>query len=160
MRLQTLAAVLAVVSWLPGCTSSEPPGSRETARVSDVETHKAVIRRWIAEAHEKRNLAVIDEIYTPDYRGHINGDSIDKEQGRQMELAFQSEFPAHRVTIDDLFGEQDRVVTRWTMSATHKSGKDVVMRGISISRFEGGRIAEEWMVMDNAAALAALGAQP
>jgi hypothetical protein len=56
----------------------------------------------------------------------------------------------------------DRVVSRWTMSATHKSGKPVVLKGVSIARFVNGKISEEWVSMDNAALVAQLagGAEP
>jgi len=31
----------------------------------------------------------------------------------------QTAFPDFRVTLDDQFGEDDRVVSRWTASGTH-----------------------------------------
>jgi predicted ester cyclase len=159
MRYRSLVIVLLSFSSI-GCGGSPAERSRpafgSTANV-EVEKNKAVMRRWTDEAHNKRNLAVADEIYTADYRGHmLSGDSINKEQGKQMELAFQAEFPTHNVTIDDLFGEGDRVVSRWTLSATHKSGKPVVLKGVSIARFVNGKIAEEWVSMDNAAMAAQL----
>jgi predicted ester cyclase len=155
-----------LLSFSIGCRNAPADGPRpavESTANDEVEKNKAVVRRWVDEAHNKRNLAVADEIYTADYRGHmLSGDSIDKEQGKQMELAFQAEFPTHRVTIDDLVGEGDRVVSRWTLSATHKSGKPVVLKGVSIARFVNGRIAEEWISMDNASMVAQLaaGAEP
>jgi predicted ester cyclase len=72
-------------------------------------------------------------------------------KGVEMEQAFQAEFPSHRVTLDDLFGQGDRVVAHWTIEATHNSGRPVVLRGMTISRFVGGRIAEEWMATDSQA---------
>jgi predicted ester cyclase len=142
-----------------GSPAEAPRRAVSSAAHDEVEKNKAVVRRWTDEAHNKRNLAVADEIYTADYRGHmLSGDSINKEQGKQMELAFQAEFPTHRVTIDDLVGEGDRVVSRWTLSATHKSGKPVVLKGMSIARFANGKIAEEWVSMDNAAMAAQLAA--
>lgn len=159
------AAVLCVLSissmacWTPTETTRGP--SPPAAAVDDVERNKAVVRRWVEEAHNKRNLAVVNEIYAPDYRGYMSGaESFDIEQGRKMEQTFQADFPKHRVTIDDLFGERDRVVSRWTLSATHKSGKNVVLRGMTISRFANGKIVEEWMSMDNLALMTQLGTQP
>jgi hypothetical protein len=73
-------------------------------------------KRWCVDGPTKHTTSaisrVVDEIYTADYRGHmLSGASINKEQGKQMELAFQAEFRTHRVTIDDLFGEGDRVAS-------------------------------------------------
>ncbi len=162
MRYRSLLLVLLLSFSSIGCGGSPAEESRPVAGSTandEIEKNKAVVRRWIDEAHNKRNLAVVDEIYTADYRGHmLSGDSINKEQGKQMELAFQAEFPAHRVTLDDLFGEGDRVVSRWTLSATHKSGKPVVLKGVSIARLVNGKIAEEWVSMDNAAIAAQLAA--
>jgi predicted ester cyclase len=42
------------------------------------------------------------------------------------------------------------------LSATHKSGKPIVLKGVSIARFVNGKIAEEWVSMDNAAMAAQL----
>ena len=163
MRYRFLVVVLLSFSSIDcGDPPAEAPRPVVNSTANDeVEKNKAVVRRWTDEAHNKRNLAVADEIYAADYRGHMSsGDTIDKEQGKQMELAFQAEFPTHRVTIDDLFGEGDRVVSRWTLSATHKSGKPVVLNGVSIARFMNGKIAEEWVSMDNAAMAAQLGGAP
>jgi len=166
MRYRSLVVVLLLSFSSIGCGGSPAEESRPAvgSTVNDeVEKNKAVVRRWTDEAHNKRNLAVVDEIYTADYRGHmLSGRSINKEQGKQMELAFQADFPTHSVTIDDIFGEGDRVVSRWTLSATHKSGKPVVLKGVSIARFVNGKISEEWVSMDNAAMVAQLagGAEP
>ena len=164
MRGSVVAAVIVLSISSLGCrgASIEAPGtSMQFAALEDVERNKAVVRRWVEEAHNKRNLSVVDEIYTSDYRGHgSGGDSFDIEQGRKMEQTFQADFPTHSVSIDDLFGERDRVVSRWTLSATHKSGKHVVLRGMTISRFVNGKIAEEWMSMDNLSLMTQLGTQP
>jgi predicted ester cyclase len=164
MRVRVIAALIALSISSFGCRAAPteaPRTSIQSAAFDEVERNKAVVRRWVEEAHNKRNLSVVDEIYTADYRGHMSGgDSFDLEQGRKMEQSFQTDFPTHRVSIDDLFGDRDRVVSRWTLSATHKSGKHVVLRGMTISRFANGKIAEEWMSMDNLSLMTQLGAQP
>jgi predicted ester cyclase len=147
-----------------GCRGTPAEAARAptpSEALDEVARNKAIVRRWVEEAHNKRNLSVVDDIYTADYRGHTSGgDSFDLEQGRKMEQTFQADFPTHSVSIDDLFGERDRVVSRWTLSATHKSGKHVVLRGMTISRLTNGKIAEEWMSMDNLSLMTQLGTQP
>ena len=44
--------------------------------------------------------------------------------------------------------EGDRVATHWTMSGTHR-GWRVQLPGITISRFEDGRIVEDWSYSDS-----------
>jgi predicted ester cyclase len=163
MSCRVIAAVIVLSITSLGCRATPveaPRTSMQSAAIDEVERNKAVVRRWVEEAHNKRNLSVVDEIYTADYRGHMSGDLFDLEQGRKMEQTFQADFPTHSVSIDDLFGERDRVVSRWTLSAAHKSGKHVVLRGMTISRFANGKIAEEWMSMDNLSLMRQLGAQP
>ena len=55
-----------------------------------------------------------------------------------------------------LFREGDHVATRWTLHGTHK-GRTVTLPGITISRFEDGKIAEDWTVSDNLELLRRLG---
>ena len=73
-----------------------------------------------------------------------------------------------RVTIDQQFTDGDYVATRFTITGTHdgnlmgtpRSGKDVAFTGITISRCEGGRIAEEWEITDTVGLLGQIGALP
>ncbi len=81
---------------------------------------------------------------------------------------FRSAFPDAQVTIDDIIAEGDRVVTRWTIRATHKgelmgiaaTGKQVAFTGMAISRIEGRRIAEDWVISDALGLMQQLGAVP
>jgi steroid delta-isomerase-like uncharacterized protein len=66
-------------------------------------------------------------------------------------------FPDAHYTVEDLFGADDRVAIRWRMDATHQgtyqgiapTGKRVSLSGMSVYRFEGGKVAEAWVVTDN-----------
>jgi predicted SnoaL-like aldol condensation-catalyzing enzyme len=61
---------------------------------------------------------------------------------------FMKENSEPRVIIEDMFGVGDKVVTRAVFEfielKTHEQKK---MTGIVISRFENGKIAEEWQVL-------------
>jgi steroid delta-isomerase-like uncharacterized protein len=65
-------------------------------------------------------------------------------------------FPDLHVTIDDLIAEGDKVVSRNTVSGTHSgeymgipsTGKSVTYNEIFIVRFDNGRLAETWGVVD------------
>jgi predicted ester cyclase len=73
-----------------------------------------------------------------------------------------------RVTIDQQFTDGDYVATRYTITGTHNgnlmgtppSGQEVAFTGITISRCEQGRIAEEWEITDTVALLGQIGALP
>lgn len=72
------------------------------------------------------------------------------------------------VTIDHLIAEGDKVVARFTLSATHSgnfqgvppTGKRVTFPATDIYRFENGRIAEGWAVMDFLSFLQQVGGAP
>ena len=77
-------------------------------------------------------------------------------------------FSDARITVDDQIAEGDKVATRWTGRGTHTgeiagisaTGKDVTVTGLTISRLEGGLIAEEWTTWDTLGMLVQLGAVP
>jgi predicted ester cyclase len=56
-------------------------------------------------------------------------------------------YPDLRILIEDQIAEGDKVATRWIASMTH-NGKQVTLRGITIDRFEKGKIVEAWRNMD------------
>jgi predicted ester cyclase len=73
------------------------------------------------------------------------------------------------VTVEDVIAEGDKVVTRVTLRGTHQgeteefgppTGRQVELKGITISRIEGGRIVEDWDSYDNLSAMQQLGFVP
>jgi C-1 hydroxylase len=81
---------------------------------------------------------------------------------------FMSAFPDLHFEIDDIFGENDRVVTRMTANATHSgaylgfppTGKKINCSVMGIARIEDGKIAEHWGVTDELAMMAQIGMLP
>jgi steroid delta-isomerase-like uncharacterized protein len=77
-------------------------------------------------------------------------------------------FPDIHFTIEDQIAEGDRVVTRWTASATHRgafqgippTGKTISIAGIDVDRFVGGRVAECWSIAGELSVLQQLGVLP
>jgi steroid delta-isomerase-like uncharacterized protein len=77
-------------------------------------------------------------------------------------------FPDLHVIVEDVVAEEDKVVVRWVASGTHQgdlmglppSGKRVSVAGITISRFEGGKVAEEWELYDTMGMMQQLDAIP
>jgi predicted ester cyclase len=65
--------------------------------------------------------------------------------------------------VDEL-AEGDRVATRWLATMTPAegpaSGKQVELRGITIERFEDGKVVEAWRSMDMLGLLRQLGTIP
>jgi len=135
------------------------------------ENNKEIIRRVVNEVWAEHNLAIVDELVASDYVGHdstqpkpIRG----RDGFKQFVGMYQAAFDDALVTIDDQIAEGDQVVTRWTGRGTHTgelmgiapTGKEVTVSGITISRLAGGKIAEEWELMDALGMLVQLGAVP
>jgi steroid delta-isomerase-like uncharacterized protein len=144
---------------------------RREGGAADVSANKEIVRRLVDGVWQDRNLALIDELVAQDYVGHdpIQPEPIRGRDGfRQFVGMYQSAFHDATVTIDDQIAEGDRVMTRWTGRGTHTgelmgiapTGKEVTVSGITVSRLAGGKIAEEWELMDALGMLVQLGAVP
>ena len=141
-----------------------------------VEENKAIVRRAIQEIWTETNPQVAADLLAPDVIYH-HGSLPMPLQGRQALVSIMQAnrlvFPDRRVTIEDLFGEGDRVVWRGVAHGTHQggaifgiqpTGAQTAVSGMGIFRLVDGRIAEVWLE-DNLAGLVLqlggyVGAQP
>ena len=76
-----------------------------------VEQNKELVRRkLIGEVWNDGNLAVVDELFAPDYRGHDpNRPRLDGPEAVKRTVSeFHIAFPDFAVSIDDLIAEGDR----------------------------------------------------
>jgi steroid delta-isomerase-like uncharacterized protein len=133
------------------------------------EENKALARRsW--EIINQHNPDLIDEFYTPDFVWHEPDQDIQgSEEAKRFVSTFFEAFPNLNVTVEDEIAEYDKVVTRWTIRGTHQgeieefgepTGKQVELKGITIHRIEGDKIAEEWERYDNLGMMQQLGLVP
>ncbi len=133
------------------------------------ETNKALVRRYVDEVSNRRNLAAIDELIAPDYLHHSDAGNVFELRGPafiQSEVSvISAAFADAHWTIEDLMAEGDRVVYRWTATGVHQgefrgiapTGKAVMLRGITILRIENGKLAERWGSADMVGLLQQLG---
>ena len=122
-----------------------------------IEENKTLARRAIEEIMNQRNLAVFNELHSPDYVCHLNSRTIQgPEPVKQLLSMVLTAFPDLHYTFEDVFGEGDRVVIRYTSRGTHQgelmgiapTGKQVTITGTSIMRIANGKILEEWIIND------------
>ncbi len=76
------------------------------------EENKAKIRRVYEESINTGNMAVVDELYSPDHKLYASPDTIHGSEGfKQFVMMYRSAFPDLHFIIDDLFAEagQSRV---------------------------------------------------
>jgi steroid delta-isomerase-like uncharacterized protein len=135
-----------------------------------VEENRALVRRYAEETFGKGNVAVSDELLSPEYVHHtlLPGITPDREGRKQLAAMLHTAFPDLHVTIEDIATEGDKVAVRWTCSGTHKgeymgiapTGKQVTWTGMSIHHIEGGKIAQSWDEVDNLGMMQQLGVIP
>jgi predicted ester cyclase len=100
---------------------------------------------------------VFDEVCAPGLRTHdpVAGDA-DLRQSKQNCAMYRSAFPGLRATILAQYVDGDTVVTRWRMSGVHDgtfmgiqpTGAECTVEGISVGRFQGGKLVEDWVQWD------------
>jgi steroid delta-isomerase-like uncharacterized protein len=137
------------------------------------EENKALIRREIEEVFSAQgDLDVADEIFAPEYVSHdpISPEEVrgGPEGAKEFAMMYRNAFPDVQLSIEDQIAEGDKVVTRWIGSGTHlgelmgiaPTGNQVRVAGMTISRIEEGKIAEEWEIYDALGMMQQLGAIP
>ena len=130
---------------------------------------KAIIKRSI-EMWNTGNLNIIDEIYAHDFVNHYPFDPSvrDLESFKKFVTECRKGMPDLNVTAEDMIAEKDRLACRWVCSGTHKvdffgipaTGKKATWTGVTISRFESGKIVEAWWSEDALGMLQQLGVIP
>ncbi len=135
------------------------------------EENKALVRRVYEEAINRGNMAVVDELNSPNYVAHDPGfpQPVRGPEGlKQYFLVFRSAFPDVHITIEDMIAEGDTVVTRQTSRGTHQgdlmgippTGKQIAVTGMAIHRLANGKFVESWINADNLGLLQQLGVIP
>jgi len=136
-----------------------------------VENNKRLVRRLVDEVWNQGDLGLIDEIVSPDYvrhdpswPGQIQGPEAYKEYVSTLRQAFAD----GRITAEDLIAEDSKVVVRWVMRGTHQgeflgippTWREVDVSGVTIIRFENGKVAEGWDGYDALGLMQQLGVVP
>ena len=105
-------------------------------------------RRALEEVCSGKDLGGIPDVYHPEFLDHVNALEYRGYEGARRSVALYLELcPDLSFVVDDQVSEGDRVASRWTLRGTHR-GRRVILRGIVISRFEEGRIIEDWAASD------------
>lgn len=131
------------------------------------EENKASARRFLEEVMNRGNVAVIDELTSPDFVDHTAppGVPATNEGFKGFVSTFRAAFPDLHYTIEDELADGDRIVQRVVAQGTMQgdfqgmpaSGKSATWQEIHITRFADGKAAEHWGVVDQLGMLVQLG---
>ena len=134
--------------------------------MSASEQNKAAVRDCFTEA-SKGNFDALRDIVSPDYVVHPE-EAKGADGLAEMVAGYRSAIAGLTVTIDQQFTEGDYVATRYTIRGRHEgelmgaepTGRDLEFMGLTISRCRGGKVEEEWELVDVAGVMAQVGALP
>lgn len=75
-----------------------------------IETNKAIIRRYYQEVVNEANFAVLPDLVAPKHTADVH----------QLVTMLHTAFPDFHVTLEDLIAEADKVVALFTATGTHQ----------------------------------------
>ncbi|MEW2526255.1 ester cyclase [Streptomyces sp. NPDC047071] len=126
--------------------------------MTTVTKHMALLRTAY-QAVESGDLDAAVQLLTADFIANLPG-SPGPLHGREVwrlgTQAMKDAFPDLTITVEDMFGADDKVTVLVHFEGTHQgafqqfeaTGRRVSFRSIEVYRFDGGRIAEEWVAPD------------
>jgi steroid delta-isomerase-like uncharacterized protein len=133
------------------------------------EEMRAIVKRS-KEMWNTGNIGIADEIYSENFVIDYPFDPkiCDLESYKKFVIETRKGMPDFNIAIEDMIAENDKIACRWVASGTHKvdffgipaSGKKATWKGMSIYRFDSGKIAEAWYSEDALGMLQQLGVIP
>jgi steroid delta-isomerase-like uncharacterized protein len=136
-------------------------------RAMSTDENKAVVRRFFEELLSTDNLAIADELLSPDFYFYFAGspEPMDLESYKEFLAERRAAFPDRRFVVEEMIAEGDKVSARFTMRGTHKGelrsiaprGREVTMTGIDMIRLEEGKMVEDRVEVDQLGMMRQLG---
>jgi steroid delta-isomerase-like uncharacterized protein len=120
-------------------------------------SNEITVRRFIEEVINDGDYPVLDEVIHPNYVYRSPDQVLQGPQAlRDLLTAYRSAFPDLHIAIDELVSTGNKTVISITLTGTHQgdlmgigaTGRQVKVSGMILSRFENGKIAEEWELLD------------
>lgn len=106
------------------------------------------------EATNRKDLEKFNELFAPDFVNFAAGfpPIHGMEAMKKLLKELLDAFPDWHVSIEDIFSEEDKVVVRWKLHATHlraykdiaPTGRKIVAEGIHIDHLVNGKIQKRW----------------
>jgi predicted ester cyclase len=131
-------------------------------------------RRLLEQSFNTGNFELIDQLVAPEALNHDPAlpapmrDLRGPDGLKRIVTMYRAAFPDVRMTVDDVIASGDKVVLRWHSEGTHRGGLMGLAptgvhgsaTGISIDRWQDGKIVETWAEWDNMGLARQIGAAP
>ena len=123
-----------------------------------------IVKRFVEELWNRRNLDVADEIFATNCVTHqlrsgspVTSAPRDPETIKQHVREWLQAFPDLTISVEQMVASGDRVASHLTMQGTQTgtwigiapSGKQISIQMMTIHRIEAGKIVEDWVLVDS-----------
>jgi predicted ester cyclase len=137
-------------------------------QMSNVDDRAVTIHRFYEECLNEGRTDLLPELVTANVVNHTGSNEqrglAAFEQGMQQVRAM---YPDRHFTVDDVLTNGDKGAARWTMVATNTvpilgvapTGRQLTNHGVVFYRFDGAKIAEVWIQVDQLGVLRQIGVQ-
>lgn len=159
-RFPGFALVFAALVGLTACQQPAPPPPEQVPSAADraatvAAANETAAKRLVDEALSKGSIAVIDELFAPDFVEHqqFPPDVPTGVEGLKWFVEnFRKAFPDLTITVDQSVASDDLVALRSTWKGTHQgewmgmkpTGKLIEFESYDLIRFKDGKVAEHW----------------
>ena len=142
------------------------PGFARSA--SEQERNKNAARNFFEDVLGQGRLEKYAESHAKDFVAHGPSRDFTLEEDLAFARDERRALPDMTMTVNQMVAEGDRVAVYWTASGTNTqagmglpaTGKKIKVSGITLFRFQDGKIREEWGVWDKLSAMSQAGLLP
>jgi steroid delta-isomerase-like uncharacterized protein len=121
--------------------------------------NEAIVRRLYEEVWNKRRVELVDELISPShalYDPNVCGSEVGPQAYKRQLVKWLKAFPDVRMTIEDIVGENEKIVVAWTLSGTHDgefagfpaTNKKVSVEGVTINHVVNGKVIDSLVTWD------------
>ena len=130
------------------------PGLAQPA--SEQARNKEVARSFFEDVLGRGRLDKYGESHAKDFVAHANDHEATLEEDIAAAREERKALPDMSVKVNQIVGEGDLVAVYWTVTGTNTqagmgfpaTGKKIKTAGMTLFRFQSGKICEEWSVFD------------
>jgi len=130
-----------------------------------IDENKMNASLYINGMHNEKNVEISDIFTTAECIIHLGLETLSREDYKVIVQNYINTFPDTKTTLDDIFGEDNKVSIRWTATFTHDkpymgfqpTNKKITVTGTSIYKFSESKIVEIWINWDRLSLMQQLG---
>ena len=120
--------------------------------------NKAILNHLYEELWSKRNLSILDEVYSPEVLYHTPSMELHNlDELKNLFNDYSLAFHDSNVTVKDQIAKDDIVVTKFIYEGVYKAkfgtlsptGNKIKIEGVTIDRLANGKIVDEYFRIVN-----------